>query len=89
MLRLAGLIVAATTIGTTTWYVGDFTGVRPVYKKEILFVQSEIDQLTQNQLWIQFNFLMQKRQFGGLTFEEQQQLCKVAKLLNYVGVPGC
>lgn len=40
-------------------------------------------------LQIRFTQLIQKKEYGGLTFIEQQELCKIAKQLEYVGVPGC
>lgn len=89
ILRLSAFVAASTLLGGTMWAAGDYTGLRPVIKRELLQVQQTLDTNNQTILLMQFQLLMQKRQYGGLTFEEQQRLCSISRALGYVGVPGC
>ena len=87
--KTAATIAALTLIGSTLWAAGDFTGVRPVVKYEIVKIQEILDKNNQAILLIRFQLLMQKSQQGGLTFQEQQELCQIASVLDYINVPGC
>jgi hypothetical protein len=87
--KIAASIAALTLIGSTLWAAGDFTGVRPVVKYEMIRIQQILDQNNLAILQIRFQLLMEKKQFGGLTFEEQQELCSIARTLGYVNVPDC
>jgi hypothetical protein len=87
--QIAATLGALTLICGTLWAAGDYTGVRPVLKNEFIKVQQTLDQNQLVLLQLRFQLLMQKKQFGGLDFSEQQELCSIARTLQYVGVPGC
>ena len=89
ILRTAAIVAALSVIGTTLWAAGDYTGIRPVMKNELIKIQQTLDQNNLILLQLRFQVLMQKKQYGGLTFQEQQELCSIARTLGYVGVPGC
>ena len=89
VIKIGGTFSAAMVLLTALWGAGDYTGVRPIIKKEFLVTQAQLDQTNQAVLLIQFQLLIQKREFGGLTYAEQIELCRVAQALGYIGVPGC
>ena len=89
ILKSAAIVTAITVLGGSLWAAGDYTGVRPVMKNEFIKVQQVLDQNQLVILQLRFQMLMQKKQFGGLDFQEQQELCSIARTLQYVGVPGC
>lgn len=98
-------VIAATLAGITSiswagWKAGDYTELRPVILKEYIEYQLQqqqfIEKLQEQQaqtlqsvLQLRFQTLMLQKQYGALTFAEQQELCQVAKTLEFVGVPGC
>lgn len=98
--QIFGTITGGVAVLTILWYSMDYIQVRPIIKREFVYSRSEVDernkvltaqldQANQAILLIQFQLLMQKREYGGLTFAEQQELCRLAYVLGYVGVPGC
>lgn len=87
--QIAATLGALTLICGSLWAAGDYTGVRPVLKSEFVKVQQAVDQNQLVLLQLRFQILMQKKQFGGLDFQEQQELCSIARTLQYVNVPGC
>lgn len=88
-LKSAAFVGALSLLGGSLWAAGDYTGIRPVLKNEFTKVQQTLDQNNLAILQIRFQLLLQKKQFGGLDFNEQQELCSIARTLGYVGVPGC
>jgi len=100
ILYWGSIAAAISAITTVAWGFGEFTGVRPAMIKELQSVQlqligdldsakSQIDQLSNSLLLLQFQDLMKKREYAPLTFIEQQEMCRIARVLGYVGVPGC
>ena len=89
IVQLGATLGALTLICGSLWAAGDYTGVRPVLKSEFVKVQQAVDQNQLVLLQLRFQLLMQKKQFGGLDFQEQQELCSIARTLQYVNVPGC
>lgn len=87
--KTAATIAALTLIGSTLWAATDFTGVRPALKYELKKIEQILDQNNLAILQIRFQLLMEKKNFGGLTFNEQQELCAIARTLNYVNIPDC
>jgi hypothetical protein len=87
--KTAATLAALTLIGGSLWAAGDYTGIRPVMKNEFIKIQQSVDQTNLILLQLRFQVLRQKQQYGSLTFEEQQELCGVARALQYVNVPGC
>ena len=88
---LAGaLFGAVSSMGYGTWKVLDYTELRPITLKEYHITQQQLDGLSNSYLLIRFQILMEKRKQQGLvSFEEQQEICRIARVLGYVGVPGC
>jgi ribosomal protein L29 len=70
-----------------------FTDLKPVLARDFRIVQAQleaqIDNLSKAQLLIRFQQLEQKLKFGPLTFDEEQERCRIARVLGYVNVPGC
>ncbi len=89
VIKLGATVSAAMVLLTAAWSAGDYTGVRPIIKKEFLVTQAQLDQTNNAVLLIQFQLLMQKREYGGLTYAEQIELARIAQALGYIGVPGC
>lgn len=87
--RLSAVVIALSVVGGSLWAAGDYTGVRPVLKNEIIKIQQTVEQTNLILLQLRFQVLMQKQQYGGLTFQEQQELCSISRSLGYVGIPGC
>lgn len=83
--------VAGAAVGLTVlWNAGDYTGVRPVIKKEFLTIAEQMDQANKTLTLIQFQMLHAKLlQNGKLDFVEQQQYCALAQSLGYVQIPIC
>jgi hypothetical protein len=100
IVQLAALMTAGTTVVGGAWYAGDYTGLRPVIKKEYMETQADqtqllkglIDQQQQQMISIfelQYQTLEMKQARGSLDWSERQKYCSLAKKLDYVGVQGC
>jgi hypothetical protein len=98
--QAAALLTAGTTLVGGAWVAGDYTGMRPVIKKEYDLVQADQTQLLKglieqqqqqmNSIFeLQFQTLDMKQQRGVLDWGERQKYCSLAKKLDYVGVQGC
>lgn len=96
----AAILAAVSSISWAGWKAGEYTELRPVILKEyieyqiqqqefIKQLQVQQSQTLQSILQLRFQTLMLQKQYGQLTFAEQQELCRVAKTLEFVGVPGC
>lgn len=70
-----------------------FTDLKPVLSRDfrptIAQLQTQIENLSNAQLLIRFQQLEQKMKFEPLNFPEAQERCRIARVLGYVGVPGC
>jgi len=89
LLQISAALAAVAAISGTLWATSDYLGVRPVIKREFQEAMNQLQQNSEAILRIQFENLMAKRKYGELSFDEQQDLCRIAKALKYVGVPGC
>lgn len=100
LVAIVSISTAVTTISYAGWKIGDYTKVRPVLLNEyveyqiqqqkfIEKLQEQQSQTLQSVLQLRFQTLMLQKQYGELTFAEQQELCRVSKTLEFVGVPGC
>lgn len=90
IIKLGGTVSALLMMGGLLWAAGDKTGYRPVIKAEFMTVEQQLEQMSKSVLLLQFQYLMAKKESGGgLTFDEQQQLCRISYALGFVGVPGC
>lgn len=98
--QIAAIMTAGTTVVGGAWYAGDYTGLRPVIKKEYMETQADQTQLLkglieqqQQQMTsiieLQFQTLEMKQARGALDWSERQKYCSLAKKLDYVGVQGC
>jgi hypothetical protein len=98
--RAAAIVTACVTVGGGAWYAGDYTGVRPVLKKEYIEAEAlsadvlqglvtQQQQLTSSIVELQFQSLDQRKQRGELDFQDRQTYCRLAKKLEYVNVAGC
>jgi hypothetical protein len=92
IVQIIGVITGSITTVTAAWLAMDYTGVRPIVKREFAQVQEQVDQVTKSILQLRFQTLMLKKQWGDVrewTFADQQELCALSRTLQYVGVPGC
>lgn len=79
-----GTLVAGVVAGATTlWWIGDFTGLRPVYKKEFYDTIS-LGQESQNQstLFVRWLYLKDKAKSHTIETDEQGELCGIAGRLH-------
>lgn len=99
-LQIFTTITSGIAVATAVWWSMDYTEVRPIIKREFNYSRAELneqaktltaqlDQTNELLIAIQFKLLLQKREFGKLTFEELQELCRLAALLSYTAVPDC
>lgn len=87
--KIVAIVVGVGTLSSMVWAASDYLEVRPITKKEFAaFVETQ-KQLSENVLLLRFQQLFQKSEFSALTFQERQEMCRIAKQLDYVGVPGC
>jgi len=89
ILKAAAILTASTTLASAAWIAGDYTEVRPVLLKEFHQLAEESAQVNKAVLLIRFQLLMEKSKFQPLDFDDQQELCRIAKELQFSGVPGC
>jgi len=89
LLKAAGLLAASTTLASAAWVAGDYTEIRPVLLKEFHQLAEESAQINKAVLLIRFQLLMERAKFQPLDFDDQQELCRIAKELQFSGVPGC
>jgi hypothetical protein len=100
IIQAAALLTAGTTLAGGAWVAGDYSGLRPVIKKEYMETQADqtqllkglIDQQQQQMISIfelQYQTLEMKQARGTLDWSERQKYCSLAKKLDYVGVQGC
>jgi hypothetical protein len=98
--QAAALLTAGTTLVGSAWFAGDYTGLRPVIKKEYMETQADQTQLLKglieqqqqqmNSIFeLQFQSLDLKKMQGSLDWHERQKYCSLAKKLDYVNVQGC
>jgi hypothetical protein len=98
--KIAATLAACTAIGTSAWYAGDYTGIRPVIKNEFVLAQADSTevlkglveqqaQMTTSVMELQFQTLNLKRKAGALDWSEEQDRCRIAKRLEYFNVEGC
>lgn len=98
--KIAAGLAACTAIGTSAWYAGDYTGIRPVIKNEFVLAQADstqilkglVDQqaqMTTSVMELQFQTLSLKRKSGALDFTEEQTRCRIARKLDYTSIEGC
>ena len=90
IVRIGAIVTAASVIAGTAWAIADYTDTRPVLEKELIQLQRQAEDLSQSVLSVRFWLLMDRLKINGqLTLEEQRELCKLAKELQYIGIPGC
>jgi hypothetical protein len=99
MEKFSGIIKASTIVGALLVLSGatvsalEYTDLKPVLSRDfrpaLAQLEAQIENLSNAQLLIRFQQLEQKLKFGALSFEESQERCRIARVLTYVGVPGC
>ncbi len=86
---LAGALTAISIAIGQAWGIADDYDVRPVLEYDLIALQKVVEQQAQSSLLQRFYFLLEKTKWGSLTFEETQELCRIARELQFTGVPGC
>ena len=100
IVRVGALVTSLSAGATAFWTAGDYLEIRPIIKREYLrLAQSQADiveqlqqsqsAITQNLASLEVKLLLDKKAAVGLSFDEQQRLCRLARELRYVGIPGC
>ena len=90
IVRIAAIITACSVVGGAAWGIADYTETRPVLEREFVKLQQQAEDMSQSILAVRFWLLMDRLKINGqLTLEEQRELCKLAKELQYIGIPGC
>lgn len=86
--KVGAAIAALSAVATGAWSVGDYTGLRPVLKKEWLeSAQAQQEQANMATLYVRFLYLSDKRKARTITGDEAGELCGLSKLLR-IPVPG-
>lgn len=86
----AGAVFAAiSSMAYGAWAALDYTDLRPVLVKEFRTSQQQLEEMSKSILLLRFQNLMEARERGGLGFSDQQELCRISRVLGFVGVPGC
>lgn len=81
-------LAALSAVATGAWSVGDYTGLRPVLKKEWLeSAQTQQEQANSATLFVRFLYLSDKRKAGTITGAEAGELCGLSRVLR-IPVPG-
>lgn len=84
--------IVITAVGVITgafWTVGNATGYRPVLIKELEPTVQQLEALGNNFLLLKFQLYQEKRNQGGLLFNELQEYCRIARVLDFLAVEGC
>lgn len=90
ILKEAAIVV--TSVGVifgALWTVGNATGYRPVLVNELAPTVQQLEALGNNFLLLKFQLLQEKRAQGGLLFNELQEYCRIARVLDFLAVDGC
>jgi ribosomal protein L29 len=92
IIKLGAIVTAMVVISGATVKALDYTDLKPVLSRDfrpaIAQLEAQIENLSQAQLLLKFQQLEQKLKFGPLSFEEAQERCRIARVLDY-DVPGC
>lgn len=71
------------------WTYADKTDMTWPTKKQFAQLQMELQEVSKSTLLLRFQFLQAKKESGGgLSFDEEQERCRIAVVLKYVNV-GC
>jgi uncharacterized membrane protein len=101
VVNMAKVVTAVTSLGGMVWVGADSIDRRPVLEYEVKqmadLLDSKLFSIQEQQIEIgkfmnstRFSNLMEKLKVNGtLSFEEQQELCRIARELDYTGIPGC
>lgn len=93
IIQISATVTACLALTATAWGALEYTDLKPVLSRDfrpaLAMLEAQIENLSKAQLLIRFQQLDQKLKFNPLTFEEDQERCRIARVLNYVNVPGC
>ena len=89
IITTGAVFAAMSSMAFGAWKALDYTDLRPVLIREYRVSQQQIEEMSKSILLIRFQNLMEQRERGGLGFADQQELCRIARVLGFVGVPGC
>jgi hypothetical protein len=79
-----GIIIGVATILSGSWATASYLGVRPVLVSEFQDLQQQVQQNTQSIMLSRFQYLVAKKNSGGgISVEEQLELCKIAEFLKF------
>jgi hypothetical protein len=81
-------ILAVSALAGLVWTVAVFADAAPVLTRDLRVVQSQLEQLTDKLLIIEWQNLQDTLKFRALTPQEQVRLCQVSEGLK-INAPGC
>lgn len=74
---------ALSAVATGAWQIGDFTGLRPVLKREWLEVAAkQTEQANAATLYVRWLMLVDKRKAKTITLDEARELCGLSAVLK-------
>ena len=87
----AAMIGAMGVIVAPIWAFLIYTHTTPALIRDVEQVQTQLEQISKSELQLWVNFLLEKQKRGGLTTDEQLQLCHAGQTLGYPPsmLPGC
>lgn len=81
--KYAGALGALGAVLTGAWQVGDYSGLRPVLKKEWLAAsQAQTEQANMATLYVRWLMLVDKRKAKAITIAESEELCGLSAVLK-------
>lgn len=86
--RNAEAILAVAAVLGMAWSVALFADAAPVLSRDLRVVQSQLEQLTDKLLLIEWDNLQGTMKYRNLSTEEQVRLCQLSRLLQ-INAPGC
>ena len=100
ILKTSAVLGALIAIGGAAWTATDYTGIRPVMKREFLqMAQTQADVIQQLQAtqqesvksidWLKFNRLLERSKISPLSSDDRRQLCALAAQFNMNKEAGC
>lgn len=79
----------AVLLAGSLWAIGDRNDLTWPTKYQFAQLQQQLNEVSKSTLLLRFQFLQSKKASGGgLTFDEEQERCRIAVVLQYVNV-GC
>lgn len=84
---------AFSSILAVAWPVLSYSELYPILAKSYNIAQVQTDQQLEEMskaiLHLKYMNLLNEKNNGGLSFNDQQEFCRIARVLGYTKAPGC